>query len=107
MYESNSKAIWSINSPDVFDYLGLELRDTSCKYIYSNGQEFSFMDEKTFEEVSIPKSVIKESTMNLLEEGMSVKLRFAQDKPVGVVLPRILKCTVAEILELNDGTDKK
>lgn len=45
--------------------------------------------------------------MGFLEDELSVKLRFAQDKPVGIVLPRITRCTVAEILETVEGTDKK
>ena len=65
------------------------------------------MDEKTYEELTVPKSVVKESVLNLLEEGMALKLRLAQDKPIGLVLPRITKCTVAEVLESSEGTDKK
>lgn len=65
------------------------------------------MDEKTFEEISIAKNIVKESTYNLLEDGMSLKLRMAQDKPVGLILPRITRCTVAEVLESHEGTDKK
>lgn len=87
--------------------LGLELRDTSCKFLYSTEDEISLIDEKTFEELTIPKSIVKDSTLNLLEDGMSLKLRMAQDKPVGLILPRITRCTVEEILESHDSSDKK
>lgn len=65
------------------------------------------MDEKSFEEISISKSLVKEATMNLLEDGMSLKVRLAQENPVGLVLPRIIKCTVKEVIESTEGTDKK
>ena len=87
--------------------LGLELRDVACKYLYSTDMEINLLDEKTFEEISIRKSLVKESTVNLLEDGMALKVRLAQDNPVGLVLPRITKCTVAEVIESNEGTDKK
>lgn len=87
--------------------LGLELRDMACKYIYSTDSEINLLDEKTFEEISIPKSLVKESTINLLEDGMSLKVRLAQENPVGLILPRIIKCTVAEVIESTEGTDKK
>lgn len=86
---------------------GLELRDISCKFLYANGEELYLMDEKTYEELTIPKSAVKESTLNLLEDGMALKLRMAQDKPIGVILPRITKCTVSEVIESTEGTDKK
>jgi hypothetical protein len=40
-------------------------------------------------------------------DGMQVRVRFAQDKPVGIVLPRLVKCTVAKVLGNISGTDKK
>lgn len=86
---------------------GLELRDVSCKYLYSTDTEINLMDEKSFEEISIPKSLVKEATINLLEDGMSLKVRLAQENPVGLVLPRIIKCTVKEVIESTEGTDKK
>jgi hypothetical protein len=38
---------------------------------------------------------------------MALKLRMAQDTPIGLVLPRITKCTVVEVIESTEGTDKK
>lgn len=38
---------------------------------------------------------------------MSLKVRLAQDKPVGLVLPRITKCTVTDVIESTEGSDKK
>ena len=87
--------------------LGLEIKDSSCKYLYSTDSEIYLLDEKSFEEIVVSKALVKESTINLLEDGMSLKVRFAQDKPVGLVLPRITKCTVAEVIESTEGTDKK
>lgn len=87
--------------------LGLEIRDVSCKFLYTADSEINLMDDKTFEELTIPKSIVKPEVYTLLEDGLSLKMRFAQDKPVGLVLPRIIKCTVAEVLESAEGTDKK
>ena len=39
--------------------LGLELRDVACKYLYSTDMEINLLDEKTFEEISIRKSLVK------------------------------------------------
>jgi hypothetical protein len=88
--------------------LELELRDLTCKFLYSTDNEVNLLDEKTFEEISIGKSMVNPATYNLLENGMILKVRLAQDVPVSLVLPRIIKCTVSEVLENGDGSvDKK
>lgn len=99
--------LFILNSVSETLSVGLELRDVSCKYLYSTDTEINLMDDKTFEELTIPKSIVKPEIYNLLEDGLSLKMRFAQDKPVGLVLPRIIKCTVAEVLDSAEGTDKK
>lgn len=106
MYESKTITVMNRIKLDSCA-LGLELRDSSCKFLYSTDSEINLLDEKSFEEISIKKSLIKESTINLLEDGMSLKVRLAQDKPVGLVLSRITKCTVADVVETFEGSDKK
>lgn len=79
------------------------------------------MDERTFDEHTISNDLIKPEVKSLLEgnvnlssgtliflvDGMMVKLRMAQDKPVALLLPRVTKCTISEILETSESTDKK
>jgi hypothetical protein len=105
MYES--KTLCAFNDQRYLNFAGLELRDVSCKFMYSNEGIVHLIDERTFEELSVSSKDVKDSVLSLLEDGMSVKVRLAQDSPVGIILPRILKCTVGEVLESIEGSDKR
>ena len=51
------------------------------------------MDNKTFEQVEIPKSIAGEQ-FKLLKENLEVTVSFMQEKPISIELPNNIECTI-------------
>ena len=51
------------------------------------------MDNKTFEQISIPKSLTEEK-YKLLKENLEVSITFMGEKPLSVQLPNNVECIV-------------
>ena len=51
------------------------------------------MDNKTFEQVEIPKSIAGEQ-YKLLKENLEVTISFMQEKPISIELPNNLECKI-------------
>ena len=51
------------------------------------------MDNATFEQVEISKSIIGEQ-YKLLKENLEVKISFMEDKPISIELPNNIECMI-------------
>jgi elongation factor P len=83
----------------------------SVQYLYSDGDNYYFMDQETFEQPGISKDVLGES-VNFLQEGMVCKLTFYKGEPLDIELPMTvdLKVIYAEVAVRGDtatGVTKK
>jgi elongation factor P len=83
----------------------------NVQYLYKDGEMYVFMDAETFEQPSIPGSLIGESA-GFLKEGMEVKITFYQSEPLDIELPTSvdLKVVRAEVAVRGDtatGVTKK
>jgi elongation factor P len=56
------------------------------QYLYQDGQDFVFMNQRTYEQVSVPGEVMKEYLPYLLPEQVMYVV-FFNDKPIGVRFP--------------------
>ncbi|MFZ5366270.1 MAG: elongation factor P [Patescibacteria group bacterium] len=65
------------------------------QYLYREGNQFYFMDPKSFEQFSVSGEVIGEQG-KFLQEGASVDVLFWEDKPLSIELPAKMEFTVAE-----------
>jgi elongation factor P len=83
----------------------------NVQYLYNDGDNYYFMDQETFDQPGIPKSVLG-SSADFLQEGMSCKLTFYDGEPLDVELPTTvdLKVVFAEVAVRGDtatGVTKK
>lgn len=83
----------------------------NVQYLYKDGDNYVFMDAETFEQPTIPGSLVAESAA-FLKEGMEVKITFFQNEPLDIELPTSvdLKVTHADIAVRGDtatGVTKK
>ena len=62
------------------------LNKQSCSFLYSDGNEYTFMDSSSFEQFSLKKEELGDK-VNFLKEGGEVQVLFYEDKPVSVDLP--------------------
>ena len=63
-----------------------DLERSKADYLYSDPAGIYFMDNKTFEQISIDPETLGEKT-KLLKEGTSVDILSFNDKPITVSLP--------------------
>jgi len=70
-----------------------ELEEKKFNFLYSDDENCHFMDNKTFEQISISKSLIDEK-YKLLKENLEVTISFLDEKPISVDLPINVECIV-------------
>ncbi|MBL8160093.1 elongation factor P [Candidatus Saccharibacteria bacterium] len=77
----------------------------SVQYLYSDGDDFHFMDPQSFEQFQLPADVIDEAK-NFLKEGNDVDLQFFEGKVINIELPKnlVLEVTYAENVVKGDTT---
>ena len=70
------------------------LEEVSYNYLYEDENNYFFIDQKTFEQIEIKKTVIGEKG-KLLTENLEVLVSFYNENPISVVLPNQVKCKIA------------
>lgn len=65
------------------------------QYLYDDGTGFTFMNGETFDQVSVPKSVVGDLAP-FLQENMTVKLSLYEGAPVSIELPQRVTLEVVE-----------
>tara|TARA_Y100000992_G_scaffold7215_1_gene4669 strand:+ start:71 stop:631 length:561 start_codon:yes stop_codon:yes gene_type:complete len=69
------------------------LEETTFNYLYSDENNFFFMDPKTFEQIQIKKELIGDKG-KLLTENLEVSVSFYNEKPISVELPNQVKSKI-------------
>ncbi len=77
------------------------LEETKFNYLYSDEQNYFFMEPKTFEQIEIKKNIVGEKG-KLLSENLEVSVSFYSDAPISVELPNQVKCKI----EVTDASLK-
>ena len=70
-----------------------ELEERKYNFLYIDENEAHFMDNKTYEQISLKKSLIEEK-YKLLSENLEVTITFMEEKPISIDLPNTIECTV-------------
>ncbi len=70
-----------------------ELNEKKFNFLYLDDNKCYFMDNKTFEQVDIPKSLTGEK-YKLLKENLEVTIVFMEEKPISIELPKNIECIV-------------
>ena len=78
-----------------------ELEEKKFNFLYLDEDCCHFMDNKTFEQISIPKSLTEEK-YKLLKENLEVNICFMDEKPISLDLPNNVEC----IIDLTDAAIK-
>ena len=70
-----------------------EVDEKKFNFLYIDGENCHFMENETFEQVEIPKSITGEQH-KLLKENLEVTISFMEEKPISIVLPNNIECTI-------------
>lgn len=82
-----------------------EVVNKSVQYLYSDGDDFHFMDPQSFEQFQLGSDVV-DTAASYLKEGDELNLQFFGDKVINVELPKnlFLEVTYAEDVVKGDTT---
>ena len=70
-----------------------EVDEKKFNFLYIDGKNCHFMDNTTFEQVEIPKSISGEK-YKLLKENLEVNISFMEEKPISIELTNNIECTI-------------
>ncbi|MCU0665860.1 MAG: elongation factor P [Candidatus Omnitrophica bacterium] len=69
------------------------VEERKLQYQYSSGDTFHFMDQETFEDISIPEEALAERK-KFLKDNIDVSAYFYKDDLLNVNLPNFIECVV-------------
>jgi len=81
----------TFRSNDKFEKAPLEER--TMQFLYSQGEEFHFMDTKNYEQVVISREQMGDD-VNFLIDNMEAQILLFNNNPIGVTLPNFVNLTV-------------
>ncbi|HEV2712201.1 MAG TPA: elongation factor P [Gaiellaceae bacterium] len=67
----------------------------NVQYLYDSGDEVVFMDEQSYEQISLPRASVSDA-LDYLEPSSSVQLLTVDGRPAGVQMPASVELTVTE-----------
>ena len=67
-------------------------------FLYIDGESCHFMDNETFEQVEIPKSITGEQ-YKLLKENLEVTILFMEEKPISLSFRIILNVLLRQLMQ--------
>ena len=70
------------------------LEDINFNYLYSDENNYFFMDPKTFEQTEIKKEIVGEKG-KLLTENLEVTVSFYNESPISITLPNQINCKIS------------
>ena len=70
------------------------MNEKEFNFLYIDGNSCHFMDNETFEQVELSKSVVGEK-YKLLRENLKVTISFMDEKPISVELPNTIECVIS------------
>lgn len=65
------------------------------QYLYNTGDEYFFMDERTYEQVALGKDLLDDAVL-FLKDNMTISVQFYQGRAIGVELPTFVELTVTQ-----------
>ena len=70
------------------------LEEANFNYLYSDENNYYFMNAKTFDQIELKKDIIGEKG-KLLSENLEVSVNFYNENPISVELPNQINCKIA------------
>ena len=72
------------------------LDERKMQYLYSQGDEYHFMDNQNYEQISITVDQLGEDNINFMTDNMDVDVLLFNGRPIGVTLPNSVNLTVTK-----------
>src|SRR5436190_6667410 len=92
-FDSGAVVDRTFRAGEKFSRVRTETKD--MQYLYDAGDEVVFMDQDTYEQTSLPHSVV-EDALEFMQPSSSVQMMVVNGQPSGVQLPASVELTVSE-----------
>ena len=96
-YDTGAVVDKTFRAGEKFERIRTETKN--MQYLYDSGDEVVFMDEETYEQISIPHADL-EDELPFMQASSSVQVLFVDEKPSGVDLPASV---ILEVTETEPG----
>ena len=90
VFDKTFKAGEKFNEPD--------LAFIKATYLYADASGYNFMDQRTFDTITLPASVVGDDKF-LLVDNLEIQIHTYNDKPIGLVFPPHVEIAVASCEE--------
>ena len=87
----NTKLNERFRSNDTVEKASID--EIKYSYLYDDGNNYFFMDSKTFEQINVDKKILGEKG-NFLSENLEVNINIYNEKPISIQLPNQINCKV-------------
>jgi elongation factor P len=78
-------------------YLQVERLDQKeYQFLFSDGDQYTFMDQDNYEQVTLGSDILGEEQTQFLQDGMVVTIESYEDSPIGLELPERVTLAVVE-----------
>ncbi len=74
----------------------VRLHQRPHQFLYADGDMYTFMDNETFEQATLPRGVVDEAQRPFLQEGMTVQMESHEGEAIGAMLPDTVVLRVVE-----------
>lgn len=75
---------------------------THVQYLYANGDNLVFMNNDTYEQLEVSKSILG-SDADYIKEGIDITIDFYEGEIIGITLPEKIEYTVTETTDAVKG----
>ena len=89
----NTKLNERFRSNDTIEKASID--EVKYTYLYNDNDNYYFMDNKTFEQINVNRSILGEKG-NFLSENLEVNVSIYNEKPISVQLPNQINSKVAK-----------
>jgi elongation factor P len=73
----------------------VRLDTTDFQFLFREGDQLTFMDKQTYDQVSLPADLLGDAAA-FLEDGMDVVMELYEERPISVQLPQHAEAVISE-----------
>ena len=73
----------------------MRLDTTDFQFLFREGDQLTFMDKQTYDQVSLPADLLGDAAA-FLEDGMDVVMELYEERPISVQLPQHAEAVISE-----------
>lgn len=90
----------TFKASDTVEFVEVERR--KMQYLYADPTGYAFMDQETFDQITVARDLIGEKS-GFLKEGVEVYVATYEGRPIAVDLPKKITLIVTEAFEASRG----